>query len=324
MILLAILLIIGASIAGYLGYKTTNEAREAALEAEQKAIAAQKVAEIGVPGKVAVVVVKQNIPAFKVLTADDLSVDYLKVAPPRSYRTVEELIGQQVQVDLEAGEIIELGSLQPGSDIARLLKQGERAIAIPVDEVIGGGGFVQPGDSIDLLLFLRGENGAKDSAQVVMQSLRVLGFGADIINPEGGVETPEQRVGRKNERARARSAVLAVAEKDVTRIMLASSLGTLRMATRPAAELVVTKDGAQVTPPQPAVETLCKPQPAPASSVQRHVLTSAALRADVPASTPRAVTRAPQPSQPKPDVKPKPTEPTVLIYRGLDAQRVSP
>lgn len=324
MILLAILLILGASIAGYLGYKTTNDAREAALAAEQKAIAAQKVAEIGVPGKVAVVVVKQNIPAFKVLTVDDLSVDYLKVAPPRSYRTVEELIGQQVQVDLEAGAILELGSLQPGSDIARLLKPGERAIAIPVDEVIGGGGFVQPGDTIDLLLFLRGENGARDSAQVVMQSLRVLGFGADIINPEGGVETPEQRAGRQNERARARSAVLAVAEKDVTRIMLASSLGTLRMATRPAAELVVTKDGAQVATSQPTVEPLCKPQPASASSVQRHVLTSAALRADVAASSPRAVTRAPQSSQPKPDMKPKQTEPTVLIYRGLDAQRVSP
>ena len=326
MILLAVLLILGASIAGYLGYKTTNEAKEAAVQAEQKAIAAQKVAEIGVPGKIAVVVVKQNIPAYKVLTAEDLAIDYLKIAPPRTYRTIEEVIGQPVQVELVAGDILELGDLQPGSEVARLLKPGERAVAIPVDEIIGGGGFVQPGDTVDLLLFLRGENGAKDSAQVVMQSLRVLGFGADIINPDGGIETPEQKAGRKSERARARSAVLAIAEKDVTRIMLASSLGTLRMATRPAAELVATSDAAQpgATKPsaaQPVTEPVCKPQSSVPTPTQRQLLTSAALRADGSSSAPRAAAKAPQA---KPAAKPKPSEPTIMIYRGLDAQRVTP
>ena len=326
MILLAVLLILGASIACYLGYKTTNEAKEAAVQAEQKAIAAQKVAEIGVPGKIAVVVVKQNIPAYKVLTAEDLAIDYLKIAPPRTYRTIEEVIGQPVQVELVAGDILELGDLQPGSEVARLLKPGERAVAIPVDEIIGGGGFVQPGDTVDLLLFLRGENGAKDSAQVVMQSLRVLGFGADIINPDGGIETPEQKAGRKSERARARSAVLAIAEKDVTRIMMASSLGTLRMATRPAAELVATSDAAQpgATKPsaaQPVTEPVCKPQSSVPTPTQRRELTSAALRADGSSSAPRAAAKAPQA---KPAAKPKPSEPTILIYRGLDAQRVTP
>lgn len=326
MILLAILLILGASVAGYLGYKTTTEAKEAAIQAEQKAIAAQKVAEIGVPGKVAVVVVKQNVPAYKVLTAEDLALDYLKIAPPRTYRTIEEVIGQPVQVELVAGDILELGDLQPGSEVARLLKPGERAVAIPVDEIIGGGGFVQPGDTVDLLLFLRGENGAKDSAQVVMQSLRVLGFGADIINPDGGVETPEQKAGRKSERARARSAVLAIAEKDVTRIMLASSLGTLRMATRPAAELVAASDAAQPGPTkpnaaQPVTEPVCKPQSSVPTPTQRQLLTSSALRADGAASAPRAAAKAPQA---KPAAKSKPSEPTILIYRGLDAQRVTP
>lgn len=325
MILLAVLLILGATIAGYLGYKTTSEAKAAAIQAEQKAIAAQKVAEIGVPGKIAVVVVKNDIPAYKVLTAEDLALDYLKIAPPRSYRTIEEVVGKVVQVDLAAGSLLELSNLQPGSEVARLLKPGERAVAIPVDEVIGGGGFVQPGDTVDLLLFLRGENGAKDSAQVVMQSLRVLGFGADIISPEGGVETPEQRAGRKNERARARSAVLAVPEKDVTRIMLASSLGILRMATRPAAELNAVAATAKSDASLASAEVACKPS-APVPSVgQRQILTSTALRVDgSPAvkSTPKS--KPVKSTPPESLAKPKPTEPTILIYRGLDAQRVSP
>jgi len=329
MILLAILLILGASIAGYLGYKTTAEARQAAIEAEQKAIAAQKVAEVGVPGKVAVVVVKQAVPAYKVLTADDLAIDYLKIAPPRTYRTIEEVIGQPAQVELAAGALLEIGNLQPGSEVARLLKPGERAVAIPVDEVIGGGGFVQPGDMVDILLFLRGENGAKDSAQVVMQSLRVLGFGADIINPAGGIETPEQKAGRKSERARARSAVLAVAEKDVTRIMLASSLGTLRMATRPAADVqhaIVSGQQPNVaavaaSKADPAVNgvVICKPSPNIPTGAQRQLLTSSALQATV------ATVRSAQPrTSTAASAKPKSAEPSIMIYRGLDAQKVSP
>ncbi|MES3041720.1 MAG: Flp pilus assembly protein CpaB [Pseudomonadota bacterium] len=332
MILLAILLILGASVAGYLGYKTTTEAKQAAIQAEQKAIAAQKVAEIGVPGKVAVVVIKQGVPAYKVLAADDLAIDYLKIAPPRTYRTIAEVVGQTIQVELSAGALLELGNLQPGSEVARLLKPGERAVAIPVDEVVGGGGFVQPGDTVDILLFLRGENGARDSAQVVMQSLRVLGFGADIINPAGGTETPEQKAGRKSERARARSAVLAVAEKDVTRIMLASSLGTLRMATRPAAETQIVAPVAVPTAGtnQPAVSAAvaCKPA-APSinvpSAAQRQLLTSSALQAAGTAGAAGTARSAPsRPAKPSAPAKPKPTEPTIMIYRGLDPQRVTP
>lgn len=331
MILLAILLILGASVAGYLGYKTTTEAKQAAIQAEQKAIAAQKVAEIGVPGKVAVVVIKQGVPAYKVLSADDLAIDYLKIAPPRTYRTIEEVVGQTIQVELAAGALLELGNLQPGSEVARLLKPGERAVAIPVDEVVGGGGFVQPGDTVDILLFLRGENGAKDSAQVVMQSLRVLGFGADIINPAGGTETPEQKAGRKNERARARSAVLAVAEKDVTRIMLASSLGTLRMATRPAAETQIITPvagetaGTDQSAPSAAAAVACKPSTPSVnvpSAAQRQLLTSSALQATGTAVLARSAPS--RPAKPGTVTKPKPTEPTIMIYRGLDAQRVTP
>lgn len=238
MILLAVLLIAGAAIAGYLGYKTTQDAKVVTAEAEKQIVAARKAADAGIAGKVPVVVARQNIALYKVLTAEDLSIDYLKVAPPRTYSRIEDVLGQPVQEELSMGELLEKSQLQPGSNIARLLHPGERAVAIPIDEVVGGGGFVQPGDIVDILLFLRGEAGGRDSAQIVMQSLRVIGFGSEIISVNGGIETPEQKNLRNADRARARTAVLAVSENDVTRLMLASSLGTLRMAIRPPAELL--------------------------------------------------------------------------------------
>ncbi len=321
MILLAVLLILGASIAGYLGYKTTQEAKQAALAAEQKAVEAKKEAAITVPGKEPVVVVKQDVPLYKTLTAEDLTLDYLKVAPPRTFRTIEEVVGQPVHTELTAGTLLELGHLQPGSDVARLLRVGERAVAIPVDEVVGGGGFVQPGDLVDVLLFLRGENGARDSAQIAMQSLRVVGFGAEIISQSGGVETPEEKSGRKNERARARTAVLAVTEKDASRLLLASSLGTLRLAIRPTAETLAAAEADVDAVASGKTPVAGKPARAIGESVakdsavptQRQLLTSSAL---MPAA-PRAPARAP--SKPK-----APAEPPVIIYRGLNAQQVAP
>jgi len=324
MIFLAVLLILGAGIAGYLGYKTTVEAQTLAESATLQAQKVKEAAAQGVPGKVPVVVLRQAVAAFHEISAEDVTLDYLKVAPPATYRTLDEVLGQPVQVALEAGSLLNQTHLRPGSEIARLLRPGERAVAIPIDEVIGGGGFVQPGDLVDLLLFLRGESGGKDSAQIVMQSVRVLGFGSEIISQAGGTVTPDEKA-RSADRARARTAVLAIAEADVTRLMLASSLGTLRLAIVPTAQVTVEKAAAiaaKVTATGsglPAISVV----PAPSRSAapqQKQFLTSSALQGAVP-SAPRAAGNpksARAPSAPK-----APAEPPVLIYRGL-APQVAP
>lgn len=335
MILLAIFLIIGASIAGYLGYRTTQDAKTATAEAQRQIVVAKKMADAGIAGKVPVVVARQNIPIYKKLTADDLTLDYMKIAPPRTYSRIEDALGQPVQVSVQLGELLETGMLQPGSDIARLLHPGERAVAIPIDEVVGGGGFVQPGDMVDILLFLRGEAGGRDSAQIVMQSLRVIGFGSEIISVAGGTETPEQKNLHNADRAHARTAVLAVAEADVTRLMLASSLGTLRLAIRPPAELLVQAPVSASTPAaagakpgapaagQPGITAAGKAlaQHAIVTDVptQTRMLTSSALqpagsaaRAPAAASGAPVAARAARPS--------RSTESGVVVFRGLNSQ----
>lgn len=324
MIFLAVLLIMGAGIAGYLGYQTTVEAQTLAESANLQVKKVKEAAGQGVPGKVPVVVLRQAVAAFHELSSEDVMLDYLKVAPPASYRTLAEVLGQPVQVGLEAGSLLNQTHLRPGSEIARLLRPGERAVAIPIDEVIGGGGFVQPGDLVDLLLFLRGESGGKDSAQIVMQSVRVLGFGSEIISQSGGTVTPDAKA-RSADRARARTAVLAIAEADVTRLMLASSLGTLRLAIVPTAQVSVDKAQALATPSTvigsglPAISVL----PAPSRSAapqQKQFLTSSALQGAIPpvprdAGTPRSARVS---SAPK-----APAELPVVIYRGL-APQVAP
>lgn len=313
MMLLALLLVIGAGVAGYLGYKTTEEAKQAALAAEQQVVEAKQQAAVNVSGKEPVVVLKQDVSLYQTLTANDLTIDYLKVAPPRSFRSIDEAVGQPVHTELAAGAILELGHLQPGSDVARLLRVGERAVAIPIDEVVGGGGFVQPGDLVDVLLFLRGQQGAKDSAQIAMQSLRVVGFGSEIISSSGGVEQADDKAGRQAAKARARTAVLAVTEKDAPRLLLASSLGTLRLAIRPTAETLAAAemaiDEAEQAERQVG-ESVAKQTAVPK---QREFALESELQPQAPSAAKSTTVRSTRPAAPK--------APPVMIYRGLNAQQ---
>lgn len=301
MILLALLLVLGAGLAGYLGYQTTQDAKQAAVKAELAAAEAKQKAAITVPGKEPVVIIKKDVDLYEKLEAEDLTIDYLKVTPPRSFKTVEEVLGQAVHSELKAGSILEQGDLQPGSEIARLLREGERAVAIDIDSngVVGGGGFVQPGDHVDVLLFLRSNRDQKDTAQVILQSIRVLGFGSEVISIEGGVAESEQS--GKNKKARPRTAVLAVTQKDAPRLMLASSLGKLRLAIRPSDEAVAV-----------------------AQNSGRNVGESVAQESAAP-KTPLVFSEADfRPAPPKRKTTSQPAVAPVVIYRGLDAERVTP
>ena len=311
MLVLAVLLIVGAAIAGYLGYKTTQDAKFAAEQAAREAEVVKAQAVV-VPGKVPVVVAAREIPAYKTIDAQDVVLDYIKVEPPYTFRAAEDLIGQVLQVPIQPGTLISQEHLQPGSEIARLLKPGERAVAIAIDEVVGGGGFVQPGDIVDVLLFAQGDNRPSASAQIVMRALRVVGFGVQLIGPEGGPQTAESKDGQRAERQRARTAVLAVAEDDVTRLMLASSIGTLRLAIRPAseaiadAELAESEEQSNLTPAQKAAAAKKK------AAEESKLLRASAI---VP---PTVAERQPAAAGGGSSRPARPAQPPVTIFRGLE------
>src|SRR5690606_18861743 len=103
------------------------------------------------------------------------------------------------------------------------------------------------GDHVDVLLYLRAGNEVVDesSAQVVLRDVRVIGFGQEIQQGEETVTTTENgektadeatSSARNSDRtgASSRSAILAVNERDMTKLMLAANSGELRLALRGA------------------------------------------------------------------------------------------
>ena len=129
-----------------------------------------------------------------------------------------------------------------------MIRPDERALAVSVDEVIGAAGQLSPGDYVDVLLFLRQDtSNAEQSAQIVIPAMRLLSVGDQLGLANDGKPavpppvTPEERAQAAQRRAAARTVVLAVPEPLLSRLMLASQAGTLRLAVRSADEQLLSR-----------------------------------------------------------------------------------
>jgi len=238
--ILAGLLLIGALLAGYWGLVLSRPpaAVETVAQPVEKTVAAVEDQTLQ-----AVVVLAHDVPPFAALTAADLTLEKLRTAPAGSLTSVDQAIGRIPWRALSAGTWLDDSSFSTGGPLARMIRPDERALAVAVDEVTGAAGQLSPGDYVDALLFLRQDtNNEEPSAQIIIPAMRVLSVGNQLGLTNDGKPgspsptTPEERAQQAQNRAAARTVVLAVPEPLLSRLMLATSAGTLRLAVRSADE----------------------------------------------------------------------------------------
>lgn len=248
---LAGLFLLGAVVAGYWGLTLSRQVpvEPAAAPAAGPIIApsAEPAPSVEDPTRQPVVVLLRDIAPFVKITAADVTVEKLRTAPAGSLNAVEQVIGRTPWRALSAGSWLTEESFQAGSQLAQMIRPGEGALAVAVDEVISAGGQLAPGDYVDVLLFLRrDENTAQASAQLVVPAVRVLSVGSQLGltndgQPASPARTDEERLKQEQQRMAARSVVLAVPQPLLSRLMLASSAGVLRLAVRSAEEQQLAK-----------------------------------------------------------------------------------
>ncbi|MGY2376089.1 Flp pilus assembly protein CpaB [Pseudomonas sp. SDO524_S393] len=239
--ILAGLLLVGALIAGYWGLVLSRPEPVAPTVAAP--VVTVPVAPAEDPTRKSVVVLAHDVPPFVALTAADLTLEKLRTAPAGSLTTLEQAIGRTPWRALEAGTWLTEESFSAGGNVSRMIRPDERALAVAVDEVTGAGGQLNPGDYVDVLLYLRQENGnPQPSAQTVIPALRLLGVGDQLGLTNDGkpgspvATTPEEKARQQQSRASARTVLLAVPEQLMSRLMLAAQSGALRLAVRSADE----------------------------------------------------------------------------------------
>lgn len=214
------------------------------------------------PGAATITVVEAiaRLPAGVPITAAGVRLAQRTQPVPGAPSELAAVVGKVPVQDIAEGGTISQSLLAQGFSLQ--LRPGERALAVPVDELVGAGNRILPGDFVDVFLNLRSSsnaiNGVQDAAQtrLLLSRLRVLSYGQQDITPvaveqaptaesasdpraadiTGSASSNSTSKGSTEASQPARSAVLAVPVAEANRLLLGAQQGKLFLALRNPAD----------------------------------------------------------------------------------------
>ncbi|WP_423368962.1 Flp pilus assembly protein CpaB [Burkholderia sp. LMG 32019] len=143
-----------------------------------------------------------------------------------------DLKGALLRSHVGAGAPIRVENVIPAGApdfLAAALQPGMRAISVPVDDVSGNAGLIQPGDFVDVLLTQQIGGSATSpgtfEAETVVRRARVLAVGSEFQRAKAAASAPDAT-------ARARTVTLEVAPRTAQVVLVATRLGSLSLALR--------------------------------------------------------------------------------------------
>lgn len=188
--------------------------------------------------------------------ADLTTIQIVGTPPPGAILDRKNAIGRGVISNLFAGEAIldtRLAPLGSGGGLAATIKQGMRACAIKVDEVVGVAGFVTPGMRVDVLVsgIPPGVAGGQDTqTKTILQNIEVLSAGTDIQKDAEGKPQQVQVVNLLVTPEQAQ--ILALASNQMRiQLVLRNPLDTTIAPVPETAMTTLFNGGVRPAPPQP-------------------------------------------------------------------------
>lgn len=164
------------------------------------------------------------------LTADSLrEIPWSQDAVPKgAFNSISEILvgGKRVVLTpVEANEpvlALKITGAGQRATLSSLVQDGMKAVTIRVNDVEGVGGFVLPGDRVDVVL-TRQTDKDKASTEIVLQNARVL-----AVDQSADISADKPAV--------AKAVTLEVSTDQAQRVWLASSVGSLSLLLRKAGE----------------------------------------------------------------------------------------
>lgn len=141
------------------------------------------------PQTTSIVAAGKDIKLGMILAPADLtSIEIVGPIPQGAILDKKNAIGRGVIANIYSGEPIldsRLAPLGSGGGLAATIKEGMRACAIRVDEVVGVAGFVTPGMRVDVLVSgvppnQTGNSNQETQTRTLLQNIEVLSAGQDI------------------------------------------------------------------------------------------------------------------------------------------------
>jgi pilus assembly protein CpaB len=147
---------------------------------------------------------------------------------------MEKLLGTVVRHPITAGQPVTQGSLVAPGDrgfLAAALGPGMRAITVPVSARTGVGGFIFPGDHVDMILTqtVAGQDGSSlKASETILRNLRILAT-------DRSTESTTREDGTTVVRA-VRTVTLEVTPRLAEKITVAQTIGSLSLSLRSIAD----------------------------------------------------------------------------------------
>lgn len=229
-IIAAVLVLLAIALGGYAWVLSRQPAKPPPVAAAPAAASSSTARVRTFP----VVVAVKPVAAGQAIVADAVRVEQLPINPAGAFKDTTAVIGRVPVFDLGEGTPLVEGQLVSG--LALRVEEGERAVAVKADEVMGVGNKVQPGDFVDVFVMLKSDGKDVDRTQtrLLLARKRVLAFGNASLDglpskAADGRGAPQQQQQRADA---ARTAVLAVPVAEINRLALGESAGRLLLALR--------------------------------------------------------------------------------------------
>ncbi len=186
-----------------------------------------------------VLVAQRALPTGTIITADSIAYqDWPEEMVKDAYfidgeADMTKLLGTVVRFQVTAGQPVTQGALVAPGDrgfLAAALGPGMRAVTIPVSAKTGVGGFVFPGDRVDLVLTqaVKGKEGLPlKAAETILRNLRVLATDQS---------TETETVDGKTVVRAFRTVTLEVTPRIAEKVSVAQTIGTLSLSLRSLAD----------------------------------------------------------------------------------------
>lgn len=209
-----------------------------------------------------VVVALQTAVAGQALKAEDLVLAELPSRPDGAYDDIASAVGAVPVIDIPKGAPVLQGQMVTG--LALKVPEGERAVAVKVDESIGAGNRIRPGDFVDVFFVLRRDGTEIDQSQarLLLSRKRVLAYGAASVDALNITEKADGKQASSPETPR--TAVLSVPVAEVSRLALGGSNGSLVLALRNPGDM--SEPDLEKFAPLPGVLAVALPQGAAANT----------------------------------------------------------
>jgi pilus assembly protein CpaB len=130
----------------------------------------------------ALVVAKKELPMGSVITDQDVNLVLYPtdVYPAGGFGDIDEVVDRAVMQSILANEPVTAGRVTEkgaGYGLAPLIPEGQRAMAVAVNQVSGVSGFILPGSNVDILLTGTPDNSADRMTTTVLENVTVLSTG---------------------------------------------------------------------------------------------------------------------------------------------------